>query len=257
MTTASDVEQPENTPTSGERDSTTGKFLPGRSGNKGGRPKVESRLRKLAQRHSKRAIERLVELMESRNPRVAVLACQAILDRGIGKPRQAIEVSTDPAAPPPQFNISFALGGPGNPLSSEEAAALSRASEPDGVEVSGNMSDVGEFDETPLSLPQPNSAAVHATLPGEAEPPRLAPDPARPDAVTIDADGTVWKQLLNAARGSPLGAEPPPETRAQSFVKRQEALAQRHREHEERNNWEAEQAREAQRIRAAKMGLSE
>jgi hypothetical protein len=241
--------KPENRPLSGGRDPSTGKFIKGKSGNDGGRPKMEVRVRELAQKHSPAAIKRLAELMYSENERVAVAACDALLDRGIGKPRQAVEISTDPERPPPQFGISFALGGPGNPLSPEEqnAAALPRTSEPDGVEVSGDMGDPGDFeaDVTPLSLPQPNSSTPWV------EPPRVIPDPARPEAVVIDQhDGAVWASLMSAAAG--VSMPEPSETRAHSARSR-EALEARQREHAERNERERQAAREAAKVREQKM----
>jgi len=60
-------------------------FRKGESGNPGGRPKVEGHVRELARRQGPRAIRRLTELMQSPNERVAVAACQALLDRGYGK----------------------------------------------------------------------------------------------------------------------------------------------------------------------------
>jgi len=65
-------------------------FEPGKSGNPGGRPKENAEVKRLAQSHGPRAIERLAELMNGDDPRVAVAASQAILDRGFGKPVQAI-----------------------------------------------------------------------------------------------------------------------------------------------------------------------
>jgi hypothetical protein len=67
-----------------------GKFAPGMSGNPGGRPKVAGRVRAAAREHGKKAIERLAELMHDGDGRVAVMACNALLDRGFGKPMQAV-----------------------------------------------------------------------------------------------------------------------------------------------------------------------
>jgi hypothetical protein len=70
----------------------SGRLKKGQSGNPGGRPKLEGEIRALAQKHGKPAIERLVELMASKNERVAVAAAQVILDRGYGKPPQALQI---------------------------------------------------------------------------------------------------------------------------------------------------------------------
>jgi hypothetical protein len=67
-------------------------FEKGQSGNPGGRPKVEGEIRALAQEHGPEALKRLVQLMKSKNERVAVAAAQAVLDRGYGKPPQAVQL---------------------------------------------------------------------------------------------------------------------------------------------------------------------
>lgn len=66
------------------------RFAKGESGNPGGRPKAVEAIRKLAQKNSKKALLRLVELMNGENDRVAVQAAQAILDRAWGKPAQTV-----------------------------------------------------------------------------------------------------------------------------------------------------------------------
>ena len=65
-------------------------FAPGQSGNPSGRPKENAEVKRLARSHAVRAIEKLAALMESDDERTVVAACQAILDRGYGKPAQAI-----------------------------------------------------------------------------------------------------------------------------------------------------------------------
>lgn len=75
-----------------ENRGTSGRFEKGRSGNPGGRPKLEGEIRSLAQKHGKAALKRLVELMAAKNERVAVAAAQAILDRACGKPPQGIHL---------------------------------------------------------------------------------------------------------------------------------------------------------------------
>jgi len=65
-------------------------FEKGKSGNPGGRPKETAEIKELARQHGPRAVERLAELMNGEDPRVAVAASQALLDRAYGKPAQAI-----------------------------------------------------------------------------------------------------------------------------------------------------------------------
>jgi hypothetical protein len=74
-------------------------FEKGKSGNPGGRPKEVAEVRKLAQVHGPAAIERLVELMASENERTAVAACEAILNRGFGRPAQSLTVAGDDDSP--------------------------------------------------------------------------------------------------------------------------------------------------------------
>lgn len=70
-------------------------FQPGQSGNPSGRPKENAEVKRLARSHATRAIEKLAALIESDDERTAVAACQAILDRGYGKPAQAITGGDD------------------------------------------------------------------------------------------------------------------------------------------------------------------
>jgi hypothetical protein len=65
-------------------------FQPGQSGNPGGRPKVENIVKRIARNHTEKAINKLVTLLESTDERIQIAAAQAILDRGYGKPAQAI-----------------------------------------------------------------------------------------------------------------------------------------------------------------------
>jgi hypothetical protein len=72
-------------------------FKKGQSGNPGGRSKTTREIAQLALEGSERAIRRLIELIDSRDERVALSAAIAVLDRGCGKPVQAI--IGDPANP--------------------------------------------------------------------------------------------------------------------------------------------------------------
>ena len=75
------------------KSSTTWK--PGKSGNPSGRPKLVAEVRDLARKHTPRAIERLVELMEADSGTTAVAACKELLDRGHGRAPQYIEQNID------------------------------------------------------------------------------------------------------------------------------------------------------------------
>jgi len=60
-------------------------FVPGMSGNPGGMPKGLAEVRAMAQERSVRAVERLGELVEVGNGRVAIAACIAIYEIAYGK----------------------------------------------------------------------------------------------------------------------------------------------------------------------------
>jgi hypothetical protein len=60
-------------------------FPPGVSGNPGGAPKGLAEVRRMAQERSPRAVERLGELVEDENGKVAIAACVAIYEIGWGK----------------------------------------------------------------------------------------------------------------------------------------------------------------------------
>lgn len=64
----------------------------GVSGNPGGRPKTESKMRELARSYAENALCTLVDIMQNGSERARVVAAIAILDRGYGRPTQDIEV---------------------------------------------------------------------------------------------------------------------------------------------------------------------
>jgi len=70
--------------------SNAGQFQPGRSGNPGGRPKELAEVKEMARAHTAEAIATLAKWLTSDEPKAAIAAATALLDRAWGKPTQAI-----------------------------------------------------------------------------------------------------------------------------------------------------------------------
>ena len=70
-----------------------GRWVPGTSGNAGGRPKPPDGLRTRLAELSPRAVERLGELLDSGDERVRLEAAKAILDRHLGRPAIQADIS--------------------------------------------------------------------------------------------------------------------------------------------------------------------
>jgi hypothetical protein len=75
-------------------DAPSGKFQKGVSGNPGGRPRISAEVRDLVRSKAPRAFERLVDLMESQDERVAIAASNAVLDRAFGRPASEDRTAT-------------------------------------------------------------------------------------------------------------------------------------------------------------------
>jgi hypothetical protein len=64
--------------------------------NPGGRPKEAAEVKALSREHGPHAIERLAELVDCDDERIAVAACREILDRAYGRPTQKIRSLLSP-----------------------------------------------------------------------------------------------------------------------------------------------------------------
>ena len=75
-----------------------GGFQKGESGNPGGRPKLPADIREAFKAKAPEALEVLTRCLQSDDDRIAMMAAQAILDRGYGKPTQSIDanINDDP-----------------------------------------------------------------------------------------------------------------------------------------------------------------
>jgi hypothetical protein len=71
------------------------RWRPGQSGNPSGHSGEYDHAMKLARQAAPRAVQRLIELMDSEDERVAAVACNSLLDRAFGKPGPSKEEKTD------------------------------------------------------------------------------------------------------------------------------------------------------------------
>lgn len=71
-----------------------GRFQKGKTGNPGGRPSIPQEFKDLALKYSVPALKKAIEIMQDDENKTAdkLKAIELILDRGIGKPTQTLDV---------------------------------------------------------------------------------------------------------------------------------------------------------------------
>lgn len=75
----------------------TGRFVAGKSGNPGGRPKMPEEMRQILREAGPGLARKLLQYTEHSNPKIAMWAITEALDRAYGKPTQAQDISVDMA----------------------------------------------------------------------------------------------------------------------------------------------------------------
>lgn len=78
--------------------SPNGTFAPGHSGNPGGRIGLPADLREALERAAPQAVSRLVELVGSKDGKLALAAAEALLSRLYGKPPMAVDATVSRGA---------------------------------------------------------------------------------------------------------------------------------------------------------------
>ena len=76
-------------------------FPKGKSGNPGGRTKQFAQCQRLCREASPDAARRLIELMQSEDERVALMAADKVLERAWGRPKEYDPNAEAPKKPPP------------------------------------------------------------------------------------------------------------------------------------------------------------
>jgi hypothetical protein len=152
------------------------RWAPGESGNPRGPRKELGPVRDLARRYTLPAIRRLAQLSRSKNERVAAFACVALLDRGWGKPAQAL---TGPDGGPLGVVVGKLPTSPIDDVAAAAAAYLAFIGNPDadlsGVTFAPSMSPPQSVEESP----QPSVEAAREPIKAEPPPdyqPALAAD---------------------------------------------------------------------------------
>jgi hypothetical protein len=112
---------PQNRRKTGPARDALGRILPGASLNPGGRPKTPLEIRELLTSALPVAVDRLVDLVNSKDERIALLAIQVLLNRVLGRDATAAEVIAQQNQPRPS---------PFEGMSSEELLSIVRTLQP-------------------------------------------------------------------------------------------------------------------------------
>ena len=108
------------------------RWVKGQSGNPSGRPKTIGHVRDLARAYTEAAIEKLAQVMnDPKTPKaVQIEAAKALLDRGHGRPEQAMHLTDDTT---PRFSaIEYRIVEPPQPEHEADAVKL-LSGEPEGT----------------------------------------------------------------------------------------------------------------------------
>jgi hypothetical protein len=82
-------------------------FQKGQSGNPGGRKPIPPEVKEALKAMEPRAVERLRELLESDDDKIAMAAVKEVLDRNLGKPPQSLEHSVGGDAQALDLRVRF------------------------------------------------------------------------------------------------------------------------------------------------------
>ena len=80
-----------------ENRSNSGRFVAGKSGNPGGRPKIPDDVKEATRAACPKAVAVLVALLDDKKPLIRLEAAKTLLDRAYGKPTQMQDISLDMA----------------------------------------------------------------------------------------------------------------------------------------------------------------
>lgn len=85
----------------------TGRFKKGVSGNPSGRKPIPQEFKELAEKHSIPALQQAINIMQDENAKYSdrLKAVEIVLDRGIGKPQQPVDITSDNEPLQVIFNI--------------------------------------------------------------------------------------------------------------------------------------------------------